>query len=116
MLYIRLKAYDHLLLENTCKEILSRLNKLACKGPIYLPKKKKFYTVIRSSHIYSLSREQFGLQIHNRVLVIRFFNNFFKLTNFRKVLLKKKVINKIIKNLLIYTPPGISLKIIFKKN
>ncbi|HEC69096.1 MAG TPA: 30S ribosomal protein S10 [Candidatus Omnitrophica bacterium] len=67
---IKLKAYDHRLLDQSTQEIVETILKTGAKvsGPIPLPTKKKIYTVLRSPHIDKKSREQFMLAIHKRVL------------------------------------------------
>ncbi len=67
---IKLKAYDHRLLDQSTQEIVETILKTGAKvsGPIPLPTKRKVYTVLRSPHIDKKSREQFILAIHKRVL------------------------------------------------
>ena len=78
MVYITLKSYDINLLNTFCKEILNINKSFDIKGPISLPKNKKLYTTIRSSHIYSLSREQFECSTYSRVFVLANSFNFLK--------------------------------------
>jgi len=75
MLVISLKSYDQNLLNQFCEKIrkqpgFGKIGGSNLQGPIFLPKKKKLYTVIRSSHVYSLSREQFEVCVHRRAFTI----------------------------------------------
>jgi len=67
---IRLKAYDHRLLDQAVVEIVDTARRTGAKvsGPIPLPTKKEIYTVNRSPVIDKKSREQFGLFTHKRLL------------------------------------------------
>lgn len=67
---IRLKAYDHRLLDQSTQEIVETAKRTGAKvsGPIPLPTKKEVYTVLRSPVIDKKSREQFGLATHIRLL------------------------------------------------
>jgi small subunit ribosomal protein S10 len=67
---IRLKAYDHRLLDQSTKEIVETAKKSGARvsGPIPLPTKKEIYTVNRSVVIDKKSREQFILATHKRLL------------------------------------------------
>lgn len=69
---IKLKAYDHRLLDQTVGDIVQTVRHTGCvlHGPIPLPTKKELYTVLRSPVIDKKSREQFGLSIHKRLLEI----------------------------------------------
>ncbi len=69
---IRMKAYDHRLLDESVKNIVATAKKSGSKvaGPIPLPTKIKRYTVIRAPHKYKDSREQFEMRIHKRILEI----------------------------------------------
>lgn len=80
MLYIYLKSYDSYLLNSFCKQIfLPKIkNQHNIKGPVFLPKKQNFYTVIRSPHIYSLSRERFEITVFTQIFVIDLYSNIFK--------------------------------------
>lgn len=107
MLYIYLKSYNINLLNSFCKNILPKLP-VNVKGPIFLPKKRNKYTVIRSPHVYSLSREHFETSIFRRVFIFKYKFNFLQdsqnllnIESFRKNFLKK-------------IPIGISLKLSFK--
>ena len=67
---IRLKAYDHKLLDQSTVEIVNTAQKTGAKiiGPIPLPTKKNKFTVLRSPHVDKKSREQFELKIHKRIV------------------------------------------------
>ncbi len=69
---IRLKAYDHRLLDQSAQEILQTAKRTGAKvsGPIPLPTKISKYTVLRSPHVDKKSREQFEMRIHKRLLDI----------------------------------------------
>ncbi len=69
---IRLKAYDHRVLDVSASEILSTAKRTGAqvRGPIPLPTKIERYTVLRSPHIDKKSREQFEIRTHRRLLDI----------------------------------------------
>ncbi len=69
---IKLKAYDHRLLDVSAKEITSTAKRTGVKvaGPIPLPTMINRWTVLRSPHVDKKSREQFEMRIHKRVLDI----------------------------------------------
>jgi small subunit ribosomal protein S10 len=69
---IRLKAFDHRVLDSSTKEIVSTAKRTGAqvRGPIPLPTKIEKYTVLRSPHIDKKSREQFEIRTHKRVLDI----------------------------------------------
>ncbi|MDI6735109.1 MAG: 30S ribosomal protein S10 [bacterium] len=69
---IKLKAYDHRLLDVSAKEITSTAKRTGAKvaGPIPLPTMINRWTVLRSPHVDKKSREQFEMRIHKRVLDI----------------------------------------------
>jgi small subunit ribosomal protein S10 len=69
---IRLKAYDHKLLDQSAEEIVGTARRTGAKivGPIPLPTKITGYTVLRSPFIDKKSREQFEVRTHKRVLEI----------------------------------------------
>ncbi|MFH0732087.1 MAG: 30S ribosomal protein S10 [Candidatus Omnitrophota bacterium] len=69
---IRLRAYDHRILDQSAMEIVETAKKTGAKvsGPIPLPTKHEVYTVLRSPHIDKKSREQFQMKIHKRLLSI----------------------------------------------
>ncbi len=69
---IRLKAYDHKMLDESLKEIVATAKRTGAKisGPILLPTKIRKYTVLRSTNIDKKSREQFEMRIHKRIVDI----------------------------------------------
>ncbi len=69
---IRLKAYDHELIDQTTKKIVETVvrTQAQVRGPIPLPTEKHRYTVIRSPHKDKDSREHFEMRIHKRLLDI----------------------------------------------
>jgi len=69
---IKLKAYDHRLLDHSVKQILEQAKGTGAvvSGPIPLPTDKTIYTVQRSTNIDKKSREQFEMRIHKRLLDI----------------------------------------------
>ena len=69
---IRLKAFDHRILDQSAKEIVSTAQRTgaAVCGPIPLPTRIEKFTVLRSPHIDKKSREQFEMRIHMRLLDI----------------------------------------------
>lgn len=69
---IRLKAYDHKVIDQSAKQIIETAERTGAKvnGPIPLPTKKSTYTVIRSPHVYKKSREQFEMRVHKRLIDI----------------------------------------------
>ncbi len=69
---IRLKAYDHKLLDQSVGEIIETVQRTGAKvaGPIPLPTRLNKYTVLRSPHVNKKSREQFEIRTHKRLLDI----------------------------------------------
>ena len=69
---IRLKAYDHRLLDQSAGEIVDTAKRTGAKvaGPIPLPTKINKYCVLRSPHVDKKSREQFELKTHKRMIDI----------------------------------------------
>ncbi|MFH1063057.1 MAG: 30S ribosomal protein S10 [Candidatus Omnitrophota bacterium] len=69
---IRLKAYDHRVLDQSAEEIVNTAKRTGAKvcGPVPLPTNRSLYTVLRSPVIDKKSREQFQLRIHKRLLDI----------------------------------------------
>ena len=70
---IRLKAYDHSLLDKSVAEIVRNTKGTGAKiiGPIPLPTQRRLYTVLRSPHVDKKSREQFEMRIHKRIIDIQ---------------------------------------------
>ena len=69
---IRLKAYDHRVLDTSAKEILETAKRTGAdvRGPIPLPTRIEKFTVLRSPHIDKKSREQFEIRTHKRFMDI----------------------------------------------
>ena len=69
---IRLKAYDHRVLDTSAKEILDTAKSTGAdvRGPIPLPTRIEKFTVLRSPHIDKKSREQFEIRTHKRLMDI----------------------------------------------
>ena len=69
---IKLKAYDHRLIDQSTQEIVDTAIRTGAKvhGPVPLPTKKELYTVLRSPVIDKKSREQFDLSTHKRLIDI----------------------------------------------
>ena len=69
---IRLKAYDHKLLDQSAKEIVQTAKDTGAgvAGPIPLPTVINKYCVLRSPHVNKKSREQFEIRTHKRLLAI----------------------------------------------
>ena len=69
---IRLKAFDHRLLDQSTREIVNTAKRTGAEviGPIPLPTRIEKFTVNRSVHIDKKSREQFEIRTHKRVLDI----------------------------------------------
>lgn len=67
---IKLRAYDHKLLDQACQRIIdtAEKNKARFAGPVPLPTKREVITVIRSPHKDKDSREQFESRTHNRII------------------------------------------------
>ena len=67
---IRLKAYDHNLLDKSMRKIVQTAKNTGALvlGPIPLPTKRSVYTVNRSPHVDKKSREQFEIKIHKRIV------------------------------------------------
>ena len=69
---IRLKAFDHRVLDTSISEIGNTAKRTGAqvRGPIPLPTRIERYTVLRSPHIDKKSREQFEIRTHKRLLDI----------------------------------------------
>ena len=69
---IRLRAYDHKLLDKSATEIVNTVRRTGAtvRGPIPLPTRINKYTVLRGPHIDKKSREQFEMRTHKRLLDI----------------------------------------------
>ena len=69
---IKLKAFDHMLLDQVTSRIIDTANKVGCKvsGPIPLPTDKEVITIMRGPFVDKDSREQFEIRTHKRVIDI----------------------------------------------
>ena len=74
---IRLKSFDHRLLDQSVKDIVTKAKRTGASvaGPIPLPTKIHRFCVLRSPHVDKKSREQFEMRIHKRLLDISDYNN-----------------------------------------
>lgn len=70
---IRLKAFDHRLLDGACSKILETVKRTGgeVSGPVPLPTEIEKITVLRAVHKYKDSREQFERRTHNRLIDIK---------------------------------------------
>ncbi len=71
-LRLRIKAYDHKLIDNSCRQIIdtAKRHEAVVVGPIPLPTEIRRYTVNRSTFVHKDSREQFELRVHKRLIDI----------------------------------------------
>ncbi len=71
-LRLRIKAYDHKLIDNSCRQIIdtAKRHEGEILGPIPLPTEIRKYTVNRATFVHKDSREQFELRIHKRLIDI----------------------------------------------
>jgi len=69
---IRLKAFDHRILDQSTSEIVNTARRTGAKirGPIPLPTSLNRFTVLRGPHVDKKSREQFEMRTHKRILDI----------------------------------------------
>ena len=69
---IRLKAFDHNILDQSAEKIVDTAKKTGAKvsGPVPLPTEKDVVTVLRAPHKYKDSREQFEIRTHKRLIDI----------------------------------------------
>jgi len=69
---IRLRAYEHSLLDKSAKRIVETAKRTgaAVSGPVPLPTEKEIYTILRATHKYKDSREQFEQRTHKRLIDI----------------------------------------------
>ncbi|MBD9009571.1 MAG: 30S ribosomal protein S10 [Clostridiales bacterium] len=67
---IRLKSYDHNLIDQSAAKIVETAKRTGSKvsGPIPLPTRKEVVTILRAVHKYKDSREQFELRTHKRLI------------------------------------------------
>ena len=69
---IRLKAFDHQLLDKSANDIVETAKRTGARvaGPVPLPTRIERYTVLRSPHVDKKSREQFEIRTHKRLIHI----------------------------------------------
>ncbi len=69
---IRLKAFDHKLLDQSAQKIVDTAKKNGSKvsGPVPLPTERSVYTILRSPHVNKDAREQFEMRTHKRLIDI----------------------------------------------
>ncbi len=70
MIRIRLKAYDHQLIDQAAEKIVETAKRSgsAVSGPIPLPTRREIVTILRSPHVNKDSREQFERRTHKRLI------------------------------------------------
>ena len=70
MIRIRLKAYDHQLIDQAAEKIVDTAKRSGANvsGPIPLPTKREIVTILRSPHVNKDSREQFERRTHKRLI------------------------------------------------
>ena len=69
---IKLKAYDHNLIDQSAQRIVDTAKRTGAKisGPVPLPTQKEIITILRATHKYKDSREQFEIKTHKRLIDI----------------------------------------------
>jgi small subunit ribosomal protein S10 len=74
---IRLKAFDHRLLDQSVKDIVIKAKRTGAtiSGPIPLPTNIHKFCVLRSPHVDKRSREHFEMRVHKRLIDINNYNN-----------------------------------------
>ena len=70
---IKLKAYDHIVLDNAALKIVETVKRLGgqVSGPVPLPTNIEKFTILRAVHKYKDSREQFEMRTHKRLIDIK---------------------------------------------
>ena len=70
---IKLKAYDHRILDNAATKIVETIKRSGGKisGPVPLPTEIEKFTILRAVHKYKDSREQFEMRTHKRLIDIK---------------------------------------------
>ncbi|MCI8568189.1 MAG: 30S ribosomal protein S10 [Bacilli bacterium] len=70
---IKLKAYDHRILENAVTKIVETIKRSGgtVSGPVPLPTEVEKYTILRAVHKYKDSREQFEMRTHKRLIDVK---------------------------------------------
>jgi small subunit ribosomal protein S10 len=69
---IRLKAYDHKVIDQSARQIIDTALRTGANiaGPVPLPTRKSTYTVIKSPHVYKKGGEHFEMRVHKRLIDI----------------------------------------------
>ena len=69
---IKLKAYEHSLIDQSAEKIVDAAKRTGAQvsGPIPLPTEKEIVTILRATHKYKDSREQFEMRTHKRLIDI----------------------------------------------
>ena len=72
MIRIRLKAYDHQLIDKAAEKIVETAKRSGAtvNGPVPLPTDRKRYTVLKSTFVFKDAREQFEMRVHKRLIDI----------------------------------------------
>jgi len=67
---IRLRAYDHRIVDNSARQILEAAERTGAitSGPVPLPVEKSVITVLSSPHVHKNAREQFEMRVHKRLI------------------------------------------------
>ena len=69
---IRLKAFDHRLIDNSAREIVETAKRTGAivRGPVPLPTRMQRFDILRSPHVNKSSRDQFEIRTHQRLMDI----------------------------------------------
>ena len=69
---IRLKAYDHKVIDQSAKQIIDTALRTGATiaGPVPLPTRRSTYTVVKSPHVYKMGGEAFEMRVHKRLIDI----------------------------------------------
>jgi len=69
---IRLKAYDHRIIDQSAKQIIDAALRTGAtvSGPVPLPTKRSTFTVVKSPHVYKTGGEAFEMKVHKRLIDI----------------------------------------------
>lgn len=69
---IRLKAYDHKVIDQSAKQIIDTALRTGAKvsGPVPLPTRRSTFTVVKSPHVYKKGGEAFEMRVHKRLIDI----------------------------------------------
>ena len=69
---IRLKAYDHKVIDQSAKQIIDTVLRTGADvaGPIPLPTRRSTYTVVKSPHVYKTGGETYEMRVHKRLIDI----------------------------------------------